>query len=216
MKKLLISIVVLCISLAGSQAQTVSDLFGGSSTKIVWLGIDYSHARFFGSFSQFAEAGATGPAVLKNKYFPAWNDLVFSEPKKYDVAGMLRKENISFKISAINKINASAPIEDLMDAESDPDYKKEDIQKFIKKYDFDEKQGIGILFVCESLNKYRELGKFHFVAINLSNNQILLHDVLVGKSGGFGLRNYWARCVYEVIIDIRDRQYKNWKREYGN
>jgi hypothetical protein len=198
-----------------SKSQTVSDLFNNSSVKIVWLGIDYSHARFIGDFTQFAEAGSTGPSTLKSKYFPAWNGLVLSEPKKYDIAGMFRKENVLYKINAITKINASAPIRDMMDAENDPDYSKQDIQKFINKYSFEEKQGIGILFVAESLNKHRERGKYHVVAINLSNKNILLHDVLEGKAGGFGLRNYWAKSISEIITQIRDIKFRAWKREYG-
>ncbi|MFO0415517.1 MAG: hypothetical protein ACK50E_07665 [Bacteroidota bacterium] len=216
MKRTLFLAIMFSMALINAKAQKVSDLFGSSSTKIIWLGIDFSHARLFGDFAQFAEAGSTGPLVLKNKFFPAWNELVLSEPKKYDVAGMFRKENMLYKINTITKINSNAPIEDLMDAENEPDYKKEDIQKFIKSYDFDEKQGIGLMFVAESMNKYREMGKYHFVAINLSNKEILLHDVFEGKAGGFGLRNYWARSFYEVILQIRDQQYKIWKREYGN
>jgi hypothetical protein len=216
MKRSLLFAVIFSISFFNVKAQTVSDLFNSSSTKVIWLGIDFSHARFFGDFAQFAEAGTTGPLVLKNKYFPSWNELVLSEPQKYDVAGMFRKEKMVYKIGPITKVNSNAPIQELMDAETDPEYKKEDIQKFISSYDFEEKQGIGLLFVTESMNKYRQSGKYHFVAINMSNKEIILHDVFEGKSGGFGLRNYWARSFYEVILQIRDQKYKSWKREFGN
>lgn len=215
MKKNLFLSLILVFVISLTKAQNVSDLFSYSSTKIYWLGIDYSHAKFIGDFAQFAEAGNTGPSALKTKYFPAWNSLVLSEPKKYDVAGMFRTENIVYKINTVTKINANAPVNDMMDAENEPDYKKQDIQKFINKYNFDEKQGIGLMFVAESLNKHREMGKYHFVAINLSNKNILLHEVFEGKAGGFGLRNYWARTVAEVIMEIRDHQYRIWKKEYG-
>jgi len=215
MKSRLLVILFLFFALDESKSQTVSDLFNHSSVKIVWLGIDYSHARFIGDFAQFAEAGSTGPSTLKSKYFPAWNGLVLSEPKKYDIAGMFRKENVLYKINTITKINAVAPIGNMMDEENDPNYSKQDIQKFINKYSFEEKQGIGILFVAESLNKYREKGKYHVVAINLSNKNILLHEVMEGKAGGFGLRNYWAKTISDIIIQIRDNKFRAWKNEYG-
>ena len=43
----------------------------------------------------------------------------------------------------------------------------------------------------------------------------LIYDVFEEMASGFGLRNYWARTYYDVIIEIRDQKYKYWKREYG-
>ena len=195
-----------------AKSQSVQDLFHSSETKITWLGIDYSHVKLIGDFTLFAEWGEYSPSEIKQYYFPAWNDLIYSESDKYDVAEMIRKEILVFKTDAIYTINANASIED-MEAKTDPMYSKEDIQTFIKKYDFQVKEGIGVLLVAESLNKYKEYGKFHFVAIDLSNNTVLLHDIIQGKPGGIGLRNYWARTVFNVISEIKSHRYSKWKNE---
>lgn len=214
MKKTFLLSLVIVMSTFSGRAQTVNDLFTKSTSKIYWLGIDFSHVKLIGDFAHFAEAGEAGPLTIKHKYFPAWNNLILTEYTKYDVGGMFRKESINFKTNAITKINAAASIEEMED-ESEPYYKKEDIQNFIKGYDFEVKEGIGMLFVAESLNKYREKGKYHFVAINLATNEILLYEVFEGPASGIGLRNYWARSFYEVIIQIRDHKFREWKKEFG-
>ena len=195
-------------------SQKTEDLFSKSETKITWLGIDFSHVKLIGEFSQFAEAGTTGAAAIRNKYFSGWNNLILNEYEKYNIEGMFRKENINLKIAEINKINENTSIEDL-EADEQPNYTKEDIALFVKKYNFEEKAGIGLLMFADYLNKTREEAKYHFVAINLTNNEVLLYESFVTKPSGFGLRNYWAKTFSDVIVSIRDDKYKNWKKTYG-
>lgn len=214
MKQLFIIIAIFTFSFSG-KSQTLDDLFQSSSTKVTWLGIDFSHVKLIGDFKMFAEWGDYSPAEVKNEYFPAWNDLLYSESDKYDVAEMLRKEDLVFKTDAIYAINSKASIEN-METKVDPMYSKEDIQGFIKSYDFQTKEGIGVLLIAESLNKFKEYGKYHFIAIDLATNTILLHDVIQGKPGGFGLRNYWAKTIYNVISEIKSRRYSKWKNEAKN
>jgi hypothetical protein len=140
--------------------------------------------------------------------------LVLSEPDKYDVRGMFRKENLIMDLHAITKINSGTATEEL-ETYSPPNYTKEDIEKFVYSYDFEIKEGIGLLLMAEYLSKIQDVAKYHFVAVNLSTNDILIYDTFEGSAGGFGLRNYWARTYYDVICQIRDQKYKFWKREYG-
>lgn len=214
MKQLLIILAIFTFSFSG-RSQKLDDLFQPSSTKITWLGIDFSHVKLIGDFNMFAEWGDYSPSEVKNHYFPAWNDLLYSESDKYDVSEMLRKEDLIFKTDAIYAINANASIEN-MEAKVDPMYSKEDIQGFIKNYDFQTKEGVGVLLVAESLNKFKEYGKYHFIAIDLATNTILLHDVIQGKPGGFGLRNYWAKTIYNVISEIKSHRYSKWKNDLKN
>ena len=136
MKKVVYLITVFSLISCFGISQKIEDLFTKSETKITWLGIDFSHVKLIGEFSQFAEAGATGAAVIRDKYFSGWNNLILNEYEKYNIEGMVRKENINLKISGINKINDNTSIEDL-EADDQPNYSKEDIALFIKKYDFD-------------------------------------------------------------------------------
>ena len=206
-------ILILCITFPFlSKGQNMEDLFQKSDTKITWLGIDFSHVKLIGDFNHFAEWGSQGPASIRNNYFPEWNDLVYEEYKKYDVAGMLRKEIRVLNTDYIYALNKKAPLEE-MESKTDPEYTEENIQKFIKNYDFNVKEGLGILLVAESLNKYKEHARYHFVVISMKDNKILLHELFTTQAGGIGLRNYWARTFFNVIKQIKDQSYFEWKNK---
>lgn len=208
------SIILLIIGIVPyfSNGQQLADLFQQSDTKITWLGIDFPHVKLIGDFNQFAEWGAEGAASIRDNYFPEWNELVYSEYKKYDVAGMLRKENMVLDTDYAYELNKKAPLEEL-EARQDPDYSKETIQSFVKPYSFKQKEGLGVLLVAESLNKYKEHAKYHFVVLDLHDNTILLHHLFIEKPGGFGLRNYWAKSFFNVVKNIKEKAYFDWKEE---
>jgi hypothetical protein len=51
-----------------SFSQTSDDLFKASSTKITWLGIDFSHVKLIGDISEKQKLALT-PEQIKEKYF---------------------------------------------------------------------------------------------------------------------------------------------------
>lgn len=212
MKKLLFFLILFQASFL-LHAQTAKDVFTNSNYTYTWLGIDYSHVRLIGDFSQFLEAGEVSPAQLKNTYFPAWNNLVLNERTKYDIGLALRKENIQYDITEVTTKNAETPLEQLQ-AINAPFYNDEKIQEFVNSYSFQDKNGIGILFFAESLSKSSEEAYYHVVLINLSTKQILIQDRIKGEPSGIGLRNYWAATVYHAIKKIENTQYKIWKSKY--
>jgi hypothetical protein len=212
MKRLFLVLIVISM-LQKAQAQKVDDLFKHSDVSISWLGLDFSHAKMIGDFSQFKEAGGQSAGDIKNRFYPAWNKLFVNEQKKYDVNEMLHKEDIVYEIDMILGLNAKIPVEDI-EATNTPNYKSEDIAGFVKAYNTNGKNGIGVVFVVESFNKGAEQSIIHFVAMNMATKEILLQERLVGKPRGFGLRNYWAGSIYGIMNDIRDTQYKAWKRKY--
>jgi hypothetical protein len=214
MKKIFLFLFLLHASFA-VQAQTAKDIFTTSNYTYTWLGIDYSHVKLIGDFSQFQEAGGVSPARLKNTYFPAWNNLVLNERTKYDIGLALRKENIQYDITEVTTKNAEAPLQEL-EAINAPFYSDEKIQEFVNGYSFAAKNGIGILFIAESLSKSSEEAYYHVALINLSTKQVLIQDRIKGQPSGIGLRNYWASTVYRVMKTIEKTQYKNWKSKYKN
>lgn len=193
-------------------SQTTKDLFKSGDTRISWLGVDYSHVKLVGNFSQFAEAGEKSADEIKDTYFPAWNLLVINEASKYDLKGMLRKKEIFYDIDMIMALNDNADLSNAS-AYNPPHYTPEQIKGFVDAYQFDKKEGIGIVFIAECLSKSGEEAFYHFVAINLSTNEILLQERLRGEPRGFGLRNYWAGSVYDVIKKIKQNKYNSWKRK---
>lgn len=213
MKKTLFSLLFVVTSLF-SFSQSMNDLFQPSSVKFYWFGIDFSHVRLIGSFTQFAEAGATGPELIKTKYFDAWNGLFVSEADKYNAGSMLRKEGIIVDLNPLTVINKTTPLESL-EADIEPNYSAADVQNFVKNYDFGVKEGIGVFLLAEALNKNFESGTYHIVFVNLATNDVLYSERMVGKAGGFGIRNYYAKSFYSVMEEIRDSNYKKWKKTFS-
>ncbi|MES1226942.1 MAG: hypothetical protein ABUT20_66325, partial [Bacteroidota bacterium] len=87
------------------------------------------------------------------------------------------------------------------------------VEKIVKGYSFG-KKGIGVMVVVESLNKTREHGTAYIVFLDMSNSKVLYSEKFTEKGGGFGLRNYWAKVVYNVLDNAGDK-YKDWKKSNG-
>ena len=187
-------------------AQEKADLFKTTEYDYFYLGVDYSHAKFIGDFE------SKSMAEIKRRYFEGWNMVVENEREKYDLEGAMRKGRIIYDTEVASAINSNTAVED-MEAGYSEVFSEEDVQAFIQSYDLRHNSGVGFMFVCEYLNKNRVEGCFHFIAINLSSKEIILHERMKGGARGFGIRNYWIRPVYEIIGQI-DKNFKKWKREF--
>jgi hypothetical protein len=212
MKRQLITLFLL-LSTAISYSQNKEDLFKSSDVKISWLGIDFSHIKLIGDFSQFFDAGEKSTVQIRDQYFPKWNNLILAEPKKYDIKGMLRKGDVYYDIDMLMRINSKSALEN-MESHNTPNYTVDSIKSVIAAYDIKKKEGIGILLIAESFNKNSKEAYFHFVALNMKTKELLIHERLRGEPGGFGLRNYWAGSIYDLIKQVKSNYYKKWKREY--
>lgn len=210
MKKQLIIILIIILPSAAN-SQNAHDLFNNEYTNIHWLGIDFSHVKLIGEFSHSIGREELSNTEIRDRYFPAWNNLIIAEPNKYDIAGMLGRAHINYDIDMLMKLNSTASTDE-MDAKNTPYYTPEDIHSFVSNYSTEGKEGIGILFLAESLNKTVLTARFHFIAINLSTKEILFQEKLNGKPSGFGLRNYWAGSVYKIIKDIKYHHYDRWAK----
>ena len=179
-----------------------------------YLGIDYSQAKFIGDFAHFSDAGKTSMVYIKTEYFGRWNAVVENESEKYDIAGAMRKGNMKYDINQAAKINSKTVVED-MEASYYEELTRNNIEELVKNYSISSKEGIGFIFIAEYLNKTQENACFHFVAFNMNSREVLIHKRYIGVVGGFGLRNYWIRPVYEVIRQI-SKDYNSWKQEHAN
>lgn len=203
--------VLLVLSAAASvKAQSVDDLFGSADTKITYLGIDFSHVKLVGNFAEFFEAGRKNVMEIRDYYFPRWNSVVANEREKYDIRGMLRKNNVYYDLYMIPAVNARTN-PDSLESYNAVVLSPDDISNIVGQYDLEGKQGIGVVFVAESLNKSFEEAYFHFVAINMATREVLFQRRLRGQPQGFGLRNYWINSLYRIINDVKYYYYNEWK-----
>ena len=194
-----------------SNAQDAQDLFR-PEVPVTWLGIDYSHCKLIGNFAEFADAGRKSTWQIRDVYFPKWNSIIMTEPEKYDVRGMLRRGDMTFDLEMISNINAQTILAE-MEVFTPVKYSDEDIRSFVSQYEFRDKNGIGILLICESLNKITQEAWYHFVAVDMGTGSVLLHERLRGQPKGIGLRNYWANSIHYVIRNIQEYYYWEWKKQ---
>lgn len=210
-RKFIICILSLCT--ISTNSQTVNQLFKHGEVNITWLGIDFSHVRIIGDFSQFSTYGERSTTQIRDKYFPGWNHLFIAYPKKYNIRGMLRQNDINFELNLFTSINSKAPL-DSIESFNVPNYSIENIRKFVSEYRIENKEGIGVFLIAECLNKPDVEAIFHFVAINMKTKEILIHERLKGKPSGLGVSNYWASAIYDVIKVITKKYYKIWLKKY--
>jgi hypothetical protein len=205
--------ITLCSFTSLCFSQTTSDIFNGSDYEYTYLGIDYSHAKFVGEFSQIAASGTKGVVAIKDDYFTGWNNVVNNERDKYSLKDALRKDQINYALDDIRQINESTVVEEMEG--SIVRFSKDDIQGFINNSNYSVAKGIGIMFFAEYLDKNSVEACFHFVIISMESKEILIHERMTNSPGGFGLRNYWIRPVYLSIEKIRMSLYKRWKKEHA-
>ena len=188
-------------------AQSAKDIF--EKREIVFLGIDFSQARFIGSgeFLNHYE--------IKNKYIPAWNNLILKERDKYDVKKYFRMDDVEHEFDVVRALHDDIDVEEKV-INSDYELSEEDIQKAVKEYNFnadnvDTDKKIGLVFIAEYLMKFKEdediepIGSYWVTFFDTESRKVLLTERMKGEPGGFGFRNYWARTYYNVMQNAKEK-----------
>ena len=112
MKQTLILLIVFYAAFAHAQKNHPDFVFT-HNTKVSWLGVDFTHVKLIGDFSQFSGIGEKSASQIKNQYFHAWNKLIVNERQKYDVAGMLRQNYVYYDINMIDSLNDNTAVCDI-------------------------------------------------------------------------------------------------------
>ena len=160
-----------------------------SERTVVWMGIDYSLAKF----SDIEES----PEAVFEK-LPAINNVVVNEAAKYNVKKYFRKSEVTYDLTIANSNNSKIDAAKLMTTgiyTITPD----DVKKLINSYNIKDKTGMGLVFVAENMNKSKKTGSYYVCFFDLATKDIIDSERVQGKASGFGLRNYWARSVLEVM-----------------
>ena len=183
MKKLFVIVVACILGMLSLNAQT--------NYKTYVYGIDYSYAKVYAadeSVEQFAKA------------FEGINMLIVTEPEKYDFSRIFGKR-VEVVIEPMLKIVTSADYANLKSFNST--YEEPKYSDIIKNYNISQTEGIGVVLVAKLLSKPMSNATYELIAFDISTREILSKREVSGKAGGFGLRNYWAGSVYNVIKSVR-------------
>jgi hypothetical protein len=209
MKK--ISVVLLAVFMSVvAIAQSEKDVIAAS--ELTWFGIDFSKAQFVGSFNQFAEAGEKGGDQIKHTFFPAWNDVVANEREKYDLKKAYNKTSINYDLDVVTKRNAAVDADKLVTLNTDEGrITKEEIAKVVSQYK-STKKGVGLVYIVDTYSKAEERGVIWVTFFDIATRKVLIAEKFTGKPGGFGLRNYWMKPVFEVMMKTSHEAYRNWEK----
>lgn len=213
MKKVIFSLAFLvgiCLVNATFAQFNTSDIFKASNT-ITWLGIDYSEVKFIGPATGWGDEGTKSPTEMRDKYFPAWNELIVNEPKNFKIADAVSRLEINYAISVTANANAKMNKKEIF-SENIGDFQlltEADVQSMVKKYDFEGKEGIGFLMIAEGMSKGREEASYWVTFVDMKNKKVLLTKRMLGKAVGFGFRNYWAGSAKNVFKAMK-KEFKNW------
>jgi len=190
-----------------ANAQTAKDIF--TAKQIVWFGLDYSQVKLLGSI------GFNDVQRVKDFYFDAWNQVILTESKKYDLRYFLRKPDVVNDLSVVKEKNKLPEESNLLT--DDPAKKTiltpEKIQSIISSYSPSEKEGIGVVFLIGNLDRINEVTNIYVTFFNIGSKKVLLTEELTGKAGGVGFRNYWLGSIYNVMKEMKSR-YSKWQEQY--
>lgn len=160
--------------------------------EITWYGLDFSNVRLIGAI------GFKNPEKIKSYYFDAWNSLIINEPKKYKLDKFFHKESVKHYFNIVTDRNNLPNLDELV-IETEYSFDAEKVMQIISEYDSGDKEGIGLVFILESLDKHREKAFIWVTYFDIQTKRVLLTERLDGKAGGYGFRNYWAGAYYKVM-----------------
>lgn len=187
------------------KSQIVSDM------KFTFLGIDLSNAKFVGSMEDWK-----GEDEIK-RLNPQWNQLMVSEADKYNLKKAFKRSDVDYKVDICIDHNNTVNYEGkIISSSEDNNLSEQDIQSLVSGYDFKDLTGLGLMFIIESFDKMREQGTVDVTFVNLNTKEVVYTERISGPGGGFGLRNHWARSIFEVLTQIEKKRYKAWTKEFGS
>ena len=200
----------LLLAAAGAKAQnTMQGLFAGN-TKLTFLGIDFTNARYVGS------GGFTDPPAIKNQHIKSWNSLLVLEPKKFSLQGPFKIKDDSMyetSIDDVTRMNTAVDVESNI-TEKQHALTEADVNRMVSKYKLTPSDGVGVVYIAENLDKIKEELTVWVTFIDLATGKVLYTERLVSKPGGFGFRNYWAGGFYKVNKLIESKYYKQWAKQF--
>lgn len=190
-----------------NKAQTAADVFA-DNTPITYVGIDFTHAKYFGNGEPF------DPQVFV-PLTKRINNLIVTEYDKYNIEKAIKKQ-VLLKIDVTDALNETVDGSKMIVTKAE-NLTEADVKKLVSNYDLKgyEKSGIGMVFVVDLLDKNAVNASIWVTFFSLSTKQILFTEQMLGQAGGFGLRNYWARPFAEIIGDMKSKEWKKWKSKYG-
>lgn len=156
-------------------------------------GVDYSIVNVYAaeeSDDDFFEA------------FRRINLLLISEPEKYNFERAFRTPVGTLDIGPTQQNNENCR-DRYLHVTTKVFPAQEEIMSLVRTYRLPQQEGVGVVLVGLLLDKSREEGTYDVVFFDIATRDILSVRTVTGKAGGFGLRNYWARTLFNILRSWR-------------
>lgn len=167
-----------------------------NESNMTWYGVDFSLAKFTMIIDD--------PEDIVDRYLDAINQLVPNEPEKYDLKEYFNKSEVTIDLNQVAERNSNIDPDALVIDEKH-EISLDDVKAVIKSYNTQDHSGMGLVFIAENLNKSSQTGSYYVCFFDNSTKEIIDARRMTGKATGFGIRNYWAGSVYNVM--------KAWQKE---
>lgn len=157
------------------------------SNEIIWLGVDFSHATY---------TGLKETPVKED--LEKINMIISNHPKKFNLGKLFNKKKVIYDLRMVTKINESVNPNQLIDSKPVA-LDSDSINNIVLKYQFDQKEGIGLVLIAENLNIRKKYGTLHVTFIDLETKQIIYSSGMQGKTGKSNFNNQWANAACNVM-----------------
>lgn len=154
-------------------------------------GVDYSHTKVYGageSVNAFAEA------------FSSINELLLTQASKYDFSKMLGRSYECHNDVMIAHNNGCDFSDLYVRSNEVPELV---VSEIVKNYTLPHTEGVGLVLIGRLLDKSQGEGHYYIVLFDVASRQLIYQGTAVVKAGGFGLRNYWANTIYQIVKKAR-------------
>lgn len=183
-----------------------------SSKEILWLGIDFSKAKFTKSGFNFKTQEEM------RTYLNEWNMLIISDQKKYDIRMSFRKPIMNYDLARTTKTNRSIRVNSLM-CETIPlsnVYTDEQMCEYASTIEAPTQQRFALTLIVESFDSLSKTGAVWVVIFETETREAVLCEKFLKVPSGFGTKNYWARVFYNILFDIKSYAYYRWENLIKN
>lgn len=137
---------------------------------------------------------------ILNEYVLSWNVQQIKEFGKYDLKKALRLDVLEIDIEPTKKANGLINWET---REKPPKITEGNIDEVISVLDLEQFDGLVICYVVDKFDKINQMATIWFVVIDTKTKKSILSHKFQTHPSGFGVRNYWLNCFYELVKDIR-------------
>lgn len=172
------------------------------------VGLDFSEAHFTPRF-EFEKLEKRGSVFLNE-----WNNLIEAEPAKYDLGVPLGLDYVGNVTSYVLSSNGNFQPAKAFQAATGP-LTEQQIAKMVSQYPTKGVDGAGVVYIVNSFNKTAEQAQFTIVFFDMATHKVLHSERVQGKPGGFGLQNYWAGSLVNVLNQVKTTYAPAWRVRYA-